>query len=233
MAVSEAVALLAYGLPVVDHRRLRVLAERLGEWPLLLRLVNSQLRPHAPTDDLDLVRERGLDVPAAMERVELRLSKAGLRVFNRRDATERSEAVSLTMDLSLDALSPGDRQRYLDLAIFPEDVDIPIRAVERLWGLEDWEVEDLCLHLDDSSLLLDLDVELQTIRLHDVIRQHLIGEHNDLPALHHRLLERCRPASGRWTDLADEERYLWRHPSEPSKATAVGFLLWRRSTRHA
>ncbi len=206
MAASEATALLAHGLPVVDHRRLDALAQRLGEWPLLLRLVSSQL--------LDLVRERGLEVPAALERVESRLRKAGLRAFNRRDATERGEAISLTMNVSLDALSPEDRQRYLDLAVFPEDVNVPIRIVERLWGLDDWEAEDLCHHLDDLSLLLDLDVERQTIRIHDVVREYLIGEHQGLPALHRRLLVRCRPPSGRWTELAAGEAYLWRHLAE-------------------
>ncbi len=203
MTPGEAMTLLAHGLPSVDHGRLGALARRLGEWPLLLRLVSSQL--------LDLVRERGLDVPAALERVESRLSKAGLRAFDRRDATERGEALSLTMNVSLDALSPEDRRRYLDLAVFPEDTDVPIRVVERFWGLDDWQAEDLCRHLDDFSLLLDLDVARQTIRLHDAVRQYLIGEHDDLTALHRRLLARCRPLSGRWTDLANDDVYLWRH----------------------
>ncbi len=205
MASGEAVALLAHGLPPVNHG-LAALAERLGKWPLLLRLVSSQL--------LDLIRERGLEVSTALKRIDSRLGEAGLRAFDRRDATGRGEALSLTMNVSLDALSPVDRQKYLDLAVLPEDIDVPIRVVERFWSLEAWEAEDLCQHLDDFSLLLDFDVARQTIRLHDVVRQYLIGEHSNLPALHRRLLARCRPPSGRWTDLADDEAYLWRHLAE-------------------
>lgn len=202
LARSEAVALLAHGLSSIDRGRLGVLAERLGEWPLLLRLVNSQL--------LDLVRERGLDVPAALERVQSRLDKAGLRALNRRDATERSEALSLTMNVSLDALSPASRRRYIDLAVFPQDVDVPIRIVERLWEVDDWTAEDLCLQLDDFSLL-DFDVKQQTLRLHNVVREYLVGECDDLPALHRRLLECCRPTSGRWAKLGQDGDYFWPH----------------------
>ncbi len=203
MASSEAVTLLAHGLSPVDSGRFGALARRLGEWPLLLRLVNLQL--------LDLVHERKLDVAAALKHVESRLVEEGLRVFNRHDATKRDEALSHTINLSLDALAPEDRRRFLDLAVFPEDVGIPIHIIERLWGLEDWEAEKLCHHLEDYSLLLGIDVTRGTVRLHDVMRRYLIEEHGEMPTLHRRLLARCRPPSGRWTDLAEDETYLWRH----------------------
>ena len=54
-----------------------------------------------------------------MERVQSRFERVGLRAFNRRDARERDEAVSLTMGLSLDLLPAANRQRFLNLAVFP------------------------------------------------------------------------------------------------------------------
>ena len=44
MQASEAVELLQVGLPPIEHDRAARLAARLGEWPLLLKLVNGALR---------------------------------------------------------------------------------------------------------------------------------------------------------------------------------------------
>lgn len=52
MRWNEAMALLGAGLSEVDQSRLRRRAERLGEWPLLLKLANGVLR-----DRIDRVRQ--------------------------------------------------------------------------------------------------------------------------------------------------------------------------------
>jgi hypothetical protein len=38
------------------------------------------------------------------------------------------------MEASLDLLEPNDLERCLGLAVFPEDVDIPVRVLYEWWG---------------------------------------------------------------------------------------------------
>jgi hypothetical protein len=96
---------------------------------------------------------------------------------NFRHTQERSNAVARTIGVSLDLLDTGRRNRFSELAVFPEDADIPIGIVERLWaetsGLDGFETEDLLSELYGLSLLLGLDLNLRTLRFHDAIRHFL------------------------------------------------------------
>jgi hypothetical protein len=104
--------------------------------------------------------------------------------------------------------------RYQELAVFPEDVAIPLDTLEKLWGatggLDDFDTEELCRTLYRHSLLLTFDLATRTIRLHDMIRSYLQTTLGDaLPALHMHLLDAY--ALKRWADLPNDEPYLWDH----------------------
>jgi WD40 repeat protein len=204
MEVPEAVRLLGAGLPAGAEAELKPLAARLGEWPLLLKIVNRQLR--------DLVQEDGLAPERALREVVEALAAEGLTVFDREDLESRGQAVARTVGASLRRLAGEDVSRFEQLAIFPEDKDIPLQILEKLWGSGSFATKKLCGHLHDLSLLLRFDRQAGTIRLHDVIRAYLLkkGE-SHLVAWHRRLLDACRPANGRWPDLPREESYLWNH----------------------
>lgn len=203
MAAQEAVRLLGTSLPSGSARELSALAASLGEWPLLLKIVNRQLR--------DRIR-KGQSPVEALHRIKEILQAKGLSFFDRHDLRERSHAVALTLDLSLGQLPPEARDRYFQLAVFPEDLDIPFSILERLWSLDGFEVEDFCTYLSELSLLLQCNLKTGTIRLHDVIRTYLIETQGEaLPTCHQRLLAACRPKSGIWPDLPKTEAYLWRH----------------------
>jgi hypothetical protein len=107
----------------------------------------------------------------------MRLNKKGLTAFDKRDETQRANAVALTIGVSLDLLSEPERERFGELGIFPEDAEIPIGVVARLWaatgGLEDLESDDLLGRLFDLSLLLERDLEQRFFRLHDTVRHFL------------------------------------------------------------
>ena len=64
-----------------------------------------------------------------------------------------------------------------DLAVFPEDVDIPAAAVSRLWratcGLDPLAGERLLRTLMKWALLLAYNRAAGTVRLHDVMRKFL------------------------------------------------------------
>jgi putative hemolysin len=173
MQGSEATTLLASGLPPdeVSAQKLELskLAARLGEWALLLKLVNRFLQVR--------VAENRQRLSQAIAGVNMRLDEKGLVAFDARDEADRSKAVARTIGVSLELLDSKWSSRYFELAIFPEDVDVPLEIVSRLWGetggLDAFEIEDLLIELHRLSLLLDLDLERRSLRLHDTVRHFL------------------------------------------------------------
>jgi NB-ARC domain/TIR domain/WD domain, G-beta repeat len=220
MKQNEAVALLGAGfekhtdLPTVRND-LTELAERLCEWPLLLKLVNGYLRKSAENENRTL--------PDAVAKAKQALDRCGLTYFDVRSSDQRYDAVAKTIGISLDILTDDERTRYFELAIFPEDVEIRLATLEKLWartgGLDEFDTDDLCVRLNRLSLLLDYDASKRAIRLHDVIRHYLIEQSRDrLPSIHNQLLESHRPVSpspeppiASWSELPDGEPYLWDH----------------------
>ncbi|MFL5586239.1 MAG: TIR domain-containing protein [Ktedonobacteraceae bacterium] len=210
MQPGEAVQLLSSGLhtrafTARDMQALRALVARLGEWALLLKLANGVLRERVG---------RGEALAKALVYLNKALDRRGLTAFDAQNAQARNAAVSATLRVSFDLLRGEHYARYQELAVFPEDVDIPLATLQKLWsatgGLDDFDTEELCQTLYRHSLLLTLDLATRTIRLHDVIRSYLqkaVGA--ALPALHSRLLDAY--ALKRWADLPGDESYLWDH----------------------
>ena len=214
MRQEEAVQLLMAGLDgqapssASDRLALEKLAARLGEWPLLLKLAHGRLRRQM---------SRGQLLPDALVYLNRALDEHGFVAFDAANPRERDQAVQATLGASLELLNVDESARYQELAVFPEDVDIPLDTVHTLWaatgGLNAFDTEERCLRLSDLSLLLRFDALKRTIRLHDVIRsylQHEVGP--GLLALHAQLLD----ASGctRWALLPHDEPYLWDHLAE-------------------
>src|SRR5690606_9161013 len=86
------------------------------------------------------------------------------------------------------------------LSIFPDDVNIPLEAIRRLWNvrgeLNFTLTKELCRKLFRLSLLLDYDLSAGTIRLHDVIREYLRSNPQlDLPSVNKSFLDAFRPTS--------------------------------------
>ena len=213
MRPSEAMQLLTAGLDglvfsAADRQKLGALAGRLGEWALLLKLANGVLRERIGG---------GQALSDALAYLTKALDKRGLIAFDAESVQERHQAVSATLRVSFELLSAEDDARYQELAIFPEDVDIPLTTLQTLWGatghLDDFDTEELCRRLYRLSLLLQYDLTTRTIRLHDVIRtylQHAVGTR--LPALHAHLLDAY--GCTRWAELPHDEPYLWDHLAE-------------------
>ena len=206
MATSEAVELLKFGLPKAAPDQVRRLVSKLGEWPLLLKLVNGVLRTR--------VRDTGQSLPAALSYVERALERRSLTAFDVMSADDRNSAVAATLGVSLDMLTENERARFSELAIFPEDARIPLETVERLWQgtaeLDDLTTEELCTKLFGFSLLLELDLATRYLRLHDVVRSYLeTTQRERKPELHAQFLEGF--GVDRWPELPESEPYLWHH----------------------
>ena len=184
MQSTEAVELLGYDLPKEQQEEFRKLAARLGEWALLLKLVNGVLRRR--------VQQRGQSLENALQYVQKGLDKKGVIAFDSRQPEARYQAVQATLEVSFNQLEEEERERYGELGIFPEDVDIPLAVVEKLWGetggLDEFDTEELCDRLKQLSLLLAFNLEERTIRLHDVVRQYLQQE-TELVTVNNQLLD--------------------------------------------
>jgi len=221
MNQHEAVALLCQDKDLPDEisqtryqPRLEALAARLGRWPLLLTLARGMFT--------DLVVAYHLSIAEALTTIAEMYQTRGVTAFRLENVEERQRTVDACLRVSvqhLETFTPPHYyaiERYQELAVFPEDTDIPLAALQTYWkgsaGLEPWETKDLCTRLHRLSLLLTCDLGRGTIRLHDVLRSYLIqsaGSH--LPALHARLLDAYQQVLGvtRWANLPQSEAYLW------------------------
>jgi WD40 repeat protein len=181
MEPAEAVRVLAAGLEpsVAETESLRALARELGEWPVLLKLASATLKQRI---------ERGDTLANAVEYLRRALDRRGVTAFDRRDAVERSDAVARTIEVGLDLLKEAERQRLAELAIFAEDVPIPLTAAGALWRLDEFDTEDLVQRLDGQSLI-EFDLPHGTFRVHDILRAYLANHIPDPSLLHARLLE--------------------------------------------
>jgi hypothetical protein len=204
MATPEAVDLLRASLPRACDGTFQALARRLGNWPLLLAIVNRQIREWN-------VKDRSA-LESALREVVRALDIVGLDAgFDHEDPKARRAAIWRAVAIALRSLGGHDRDRLLDLAVFPAEEDIPLAVVRNLWGLGTIEARKLGKRLRDLSLV-SLDPWAGTLRLHAVVSGFLVGRRRgELSLLQGRLLDACRPESGRWTDLPAGETYLWRH----------------------
>ena len=110
MQLAEAMALLGAGLPRDQEAALARLAKRLGEWPLLLKLVNGQLRERVLT-----LHE---PVAKAVDRVERALTRRGITAFDawhQPGVSERERAAALRRAGGLSGGRRGAARRYRDL----------------------------------------------------------------------------------------------------------------------
>ena len=64
-----------------------------------------------------------------------------------------------------------EASRFAELAVLPEDEDVPLAVIEALWAetgrLDEDDADDLVMRLDGLSLLQSLDLGTRTLRLHD------------------------------------------------------------------
>ncbi|MCB0173006.1 MAG: TIR domain-containing protein, partial [Anaerolineae bacterium] len=215
MTPNEAIDLLRVKLPDGLSQAFPPLADRLGNWPLLLKLTNSTLR--------DRVFKNNQSLEAALNYVNKALDKRGLTAFDIHNAAARDQAVGQTLSVSLELLSDEERLRFSELVIFPVEVNIPFEELARLWrttsNRSDMDVDALSRRLAQLSLLAHFEPNAGYITLHKIVRSFLTQTgKNNLTALHGQFLDTAaaqlpRRATGLpiWAKLPQTERYLWSH----------------------
>ncbi len=214
MTTEEAVATLAEGVGGIPRDLLDRLVAGTGRWPLLLSLTNATLLEQIGA---------GADVEQAVRWVLLQMEAEGPTVFDTDlgDEVLRSQAVEATMAASLALLPVHHQDRYLDLAIVPEDTLIPAELLSRLWhsaGLPAGEAERLRAALVRLRLVQPGWTSGQpAVRLHDVLSSYLrhrlpgaeiARRHATMIRTAEGLLPSSDPA---WWSLPADAHYLWHH----------------------
>ncbi len=217
MTQEQATLTLQLGLNSLAPTVLGRLTALTGRWPVLLGLVNAAIG--------DRIVD-GASPDQAAGWVAERLAADGPTALDVTDEQTRHRAVAATLAVSLDRLTPGERELYQLLAVFPEDTDIPTDVLTLLWQstghLKSGDAEAARERLVRLRLVIGSWVgDRPAIRQHDVIRDYLRRQLNpaELAAAHRQLLTAARTLiSGRsesapdaWWDLPPTADYFWRH----------------------
>ncbi len=216
MRADEALRLMAWGLPDDQATPLAAelgdLAQRLYDWAQLLKLANGFLR--------DRVGKFNQPLGRAIDEAKARLAAKGLPAFDDPKAKGhegRHKSVAAAIGINLDLLNEDKRAKFGQFGIFPEDADIPIGIVARLWApagesADHFATLDLLTELYDLSLLLSFDLDHRTIRFHDTTRhylQHTAGK-TGLSAQHRRLVEAIGDMGGASDTSPADTEYFYR-----------------------
>jgi len=122
MTTLEAHATLTAGLLDLPAGLVDQVRRVCGSYPLLLALVHGAVRDAVTV---------GADAAAELAEVLGALRSGGVTVLDVTNPDTRTRAVARTMEVSLQRLDAVQRQRYLELAVFGEDVAIPGEVVAR------------------------------------------------------------------------------------------------------
>jgi WD40 repeat protein len=165
-------------------------AKECGYLPLALAMIGAMIRLR-PTGWNDALR---------------RLKRADLAAIKRAFPGYPYPDLLRAIEVSVEALEGPDRECYLDLAVFPEDLPIPEEPLCALWNLDDADARDCMTRLVARSLATRSEAGgSEALILHDLQRD-LIRKRREkeLPSLHLRLVKA-------WDALAKPpDPYAWR-----------------------
>jgi hypothetical protein len=208
---DEAQQLLTVGVGGAPHTVVEGLLAVTGRWPMLLTLVNGAVQA-------DLNAGRRAD--ESMREILHELRTTGPSALDVTDAGERHTAVARTIGVSVTRLTGDQQARYLELAVFGEDVTIPGPVLVRYWkttgGWSEFQTRRYCQRLADLALISDYHRYPDQLALHGVISSYLreqthhrrIELHGALVDAHRSLVPNCGQISA-WWQLPPAQTYLW------------------------
>jgi len=189
---------LSSGLNLEDlDPKAKEVAEECDRLPLALAMVGSMARA---------ALERGRSDP--WEHILHRLLSADLDKIKAEFPGYPYPNLLRAIEVSLESLEPEEQRRYLDLAVFPEDTQIPEAALGLLWGLDEYDTGELVDLLADRSLARFNSGHLW---LHDLQHDFAVKRAGDLPELHSRLVEAYRKECPDGWHTGPNDGYFYQH----------------------
>jgi hypothetical protein len=224
MSRGEAEQLLTAGVGGVSGGVVAGLLAATGRWPVLLALVNGAVRAD---------QSAGRGAEDSMREIFHELDATGLTALDVTDTQERHTAVARTIGVSLNRLTADQRARYLELAVFGQDVAIPGPVLAQYWkasgGWSGFQTRRFCQRLAELALVSDYRQDPDRVVLHDVIRAYLREQtHHRRSELNRVLIEAHRslvPVEGEtsaWWQLPAEQTYLWAWLSTHRRGAGLG-----------
>ncbi len=188
MSNEEATAMLRANLAEHEgeysQNELPVWSQKLGKWPLLLRLVNDELRRRCA---------RGHLLPSAMNHIKEQFEEIGITALDRVDLTDRNRSVARSIETSLRELTEEEGARFAELAVFDLNKPIPTATLELYWALtgnfSKIKTKRFCDRLHDLSLVYYFDTKYFSILIPQAIHRFLQDQHkNEITKFRHNLL---------------------------------------------
>lgn len=162
---------LSSGLKVEDlDPKAREVAEECDRLPLALAMVGSMARA---------ALERGRSDP--WEHILHRLRSADLDKIKAEFPDYPYPNLLRAIEVSLESLGAEEQRHYLDLAVFPEDEQIPEAVLGLLWGLDEWDTRELVDLLADRSLAR---FNSNHLGLHNIQHDFAVKRENDINLFH-------------------------------------------------
>ena len=249
-AVLDAVGARVEHVDVLSPAAARVLLARLARTPV----------ERLPAAEIDRILEATDRVALALALVGAAVGQGGRSWGSVAAELDRGTDVFLdhpyantfkSMQVGMSALDDELAHAYRTLALYPEDTAVPVAAIARfwahLWGISAEQTAAWVASLAARELFAYAG---ESITFHDLQREFLLLEAEDLALLHADLLDAYRNliAGGRdgWWRLPPDEPYIWDHllhhlrgardfAAIAAVASDLGFLTVRMSLggRHA
>ncbi len=175
----------------------REVARECGDLPLALAMAGSMVRSRPP--------DRWRNILERLRRADLGAIEA---LFPGTPHTTLLRAI----EVSVHALPEAEAQRYIELAVFPEDTPVPEAALAAYFapaGVTSFEVQDL-VDTFTNAALARRDGEGRIV-LHDLQHDYVRRRAGDLVPLHRRLIEGYRLVAGDHWHAGRDDGYFFDH----------------------
>jgi NB-ARC domain/WD domain, G-beta repeat/TIR domain/APAF-1 helical domain len=188
-------------------------------WELLRRLTRVEVLPA----EADRICQATGGVALAVALVGAAIGAGGRSWAQAAEQLERGGSTFLdhpyantfkAMQVGVTALSEDDALAYRSLAVYPEDTVVPAAAIGRLWShLYDAPAQETHARLGRLAARSLLTVQGDGISFHDLQREFLLLQTEDLSVLHADLLAAYHallsPGATSWAQLPAGEPYIW------------------------
>ena len=149
------------------------------------------------------------DNPDRWKNLLHRLKRADLGKIQQRLPNYPYPDVFRALQVSVDALAVNERDRYLELAVFPEDTPVPEAAIATFWRMDTYDAQDFVDLFVRRSLARR--PSAGWISLHHLQTDYTRANCRDLPALHVAFIEAYGAACDQKWSHGPDDSYFFQH----------------------